>query len=347
MQTRIRRILFGISTIILVIIMVIFVDFKIILDNLTKISLNGILLFALTYTIAFLFRTYKLKLIFQGINLNPPYLTLYGSIGAGWAINELTPAKIGDLAKIEFIHEMEPDISLSKSSCAVAIERFIDLIILFSITCITMLYLYLNNITGTTQLNLHFFIGLGVLILGGGLAGLVILFFKTDWILNLIGKFSTKLRNYLEIFLENFIEGMKVFKKDRKKIFMVILLNIPTWFFEALTLVIFFYLAGYEINVFVIILAQLVTFFTKTIPITPGGWGVSEIAGAIIISLLYPIIPYNEILSIFILDHIIRVAYVLIYGGISTFSFNFKFKDIDLQRLDEEEIKLDEELQKK
>ncbi|GAH23638.1 unnamed protein product, partial [marine sediment metagenome] len=51
--------------------------------------------------------------------------------------------------------------------------------------------------------------------------------------------------------------------------------------------------------------------------------------------------------SIFILDHIIRVAYVLIYGGISTFSFNFKFIDIDLQRLDEEEIKLDEKLQKK
>jgi len=36
MQTRIKRILFGTSTIILVFIMVIFVDFKIILDNIYK-----------------------------------------------------------------------------------------------------------------------------------------------------------------------------------------------------------------------------------------------------------------------------------------------------------------------
>ena len=79
-------------------------------------------------------------------------------------------------------------------------------------------------------------------------------------------------------------------------------------------------------------LAQIVTFFTKTIPITPGGWGVSEIIGALLLSVFYPAIPYNEILSVFILDHILRVVYVFIYGGISTIAINFKFKDVDASK---------------
>lgn len=347
METRTGRILIGVSTIVLVIIMIIFVDYKTILENLYKISLIGILLFALTYTTAFVFRTYKLKLIFQGINFDPSFLTLYASIGAGWAINELTPVKIGDLAKIEFIHERDANIHLSKSICAVAIERFIDLIILFSISCLALLYLYFNHIIGTTQLNLQFFLGIGALILISALVGLLFLFFKTDWVLNLIGKISKKLSSLLENFLKNLIEGMSDFGKNKKKLIWVFVLNIPTWFFEALTLVIFFYLAEFEINIFIIILAQMVTFFTKTIPITPGGWGVSEIVGAILISLLYPTIPYLGILSIFILDHMIRMAYVFIYGGIATISFNFKFKEINLQYLDEEEKKFEDELQKK
>jgi len=341
METRTRRILFGVFTIIIVVFLIIFVDYNIILVNLSRISIIGILLFIITYTSAFIFRTYKLKVIFQGINLNPSFLTLYSAIGAGWAINELTPAKIGDVAKMEFIHEIDTNIRLSKSICAVAIERFIDLIILFSISCIALLYLYINNITGTTQLNLQFFLLLGVLILAGGLVGLIFLFFKTEWLLNLIGKISKKLRNLIENLVKNLIEGLNDFRKNKRRLIWVFILNFPTWLFESLTLVIFFYLAGFDINIFIILLAQLVTFFTKTIPITPGGWGVSEIAGAILISLLYPTIPYNEILSIFILDHIIRMVYVFVYGGIATISFNFKFIGIDLKHLDEEEKKLE------
>jgi len=253
MEKRTRRILIGVCTIVIIVLMIIFVDFQKILENLSKISFYGILLFCITYTVAFLFRAYKLLLIFKGINLDPSYLILYGSIGVGWAINEITPAKIGDLAKIEFIHEKEPDVTLSKSVCAVALDRFIDLIILFSITCYTVVYMYLNNITGTTPLQLQFFIGIGGLILAGALIFLILLFLKTDWILNIIGKISEKSKKLLEGFLKNFLEGMNDFRKNKKQFLLTIVFNIPTWFFDALTLVVFFYFAGYEIDLLIII----------------------------------------------------------------------------------------------
>ena len=337
MKNKTKRIIIGVSTIALVILMVFYVDFENIMENLRKISFLGISLFAFSYTLAFIFRAYKLKLVFEGINLDPHYLSIFGAIGTGWAINELTPAKVGDLAKIEYIHQIEEDFSFSKCLCAGIIDRFIDLIILFSITCFTLFYIYINEVSLTGGLNLQFFIAIGVLLIAGALVAAIIIFIKPEWVLNIVSKLPTKIENLLSSFLSKFIEGMHDFRKNKKKIALTLLFNIPTWFFESITLVILFYLAGFEISFLIIILAQIVTFFTKTIPLTPGGWGVSEIAGAILISLFYPSIPIESILSIFILDHIIRVIYVFIYGGISTISINFKFRDIDIDHLEEYE----------
>ncbi|MHA1106349.1 MAG: lysylphosphatidylglycerol synthase transmembrane domain-containing protein [Promethearchaeota archaeon] len=330
MEAKTKRLLIGCATVVIILLMIVYVDFTTILNNLQQISVIGIFLFSLTYTVAFIFRTLKLKLVFNGINIEPSFFTIYGAIGTGWAINELTPAKLGDLAKMEYIRQKETNIPLSKSLCAVLIDRFIDLIILFTITCITLIYIYFSGVSYSSELNLPFFVIVGAILLLVIAIGLVLLFFKTELILKILGRVSTKLRNLLERFIKRFIEGLNDFRKDRKNIFLVLLYNIPTWFFESITLVIVFYLAGYQINIFIIILAQIITFFTKTIPITPGGWGVSEIIGALLISIFYPLLPYNEILSLFILDHILRVIYVFIYGGISTVAINFKFKDVDI-----------------
>ncbi|MHA1458150.1 MAG: lysylphosphatidylglycerol synthase transmembrane domain-containing protein [Promethearchaeota archaeon] len=329
MEVKTKRILIACVTIAIIVIMILYVDFQTILLYLQRISIWGIFLFSVVYTLAFIFRAFKLKLVFNGINLEPNYFIIYGAIGTGWAINELTPAKLGDFVKMEYIRQKESNFPLSKCLCAVLVDRFIDLIILFSITCFTLLYIYLSNVTYITELNLHFFIIMGALLLFIGVLGLTLLFFKTDWILSITEKISPKLKKLLEKFIIRFVEGLKDLRKDKKNMLLIVLYNIPTWLFESLTLVILFYLIGFPINIFIIMLAQIVTFFTKTIPITPGGWGVSEIIGALLLSVFYPVIPYNEILSVFILDHILRVVYVFLYGGISTIAINFKFKDVD------------------
>jgi len=329
MEVKTKRILIACVTIAIIVIMILYVDFQTILLYLQRISIWGIFLFSVVYTLAFIFRAFKLKLVFNGINLEPNYFIIYGAIGTGWAINELTPAKLGDFVKMEYIRQKESNFPLSKCLCAVLVDRFIDLIILFSITCFTLLYIYLSNVTYITELNLHFFIIMGALLLFIGVLGLTLLFFKTDWILSITERISPKLKKLLEKFIIRFVEGLKDLRKDKKNMLLIVLYNIPTWLFESLTLVILFYLIGFPINIFIIMLAQIVTFFTKTIPITPGGWGVSEIIGALLLSVFYPAIPYNEILSVFILDHILRVVYVFLYGGISTIAINFKFKDVD------------------
>jgi uncharacterized protein (TIRG00374 family) len=288
----------------------------------------------LIYTGVFILRTFRLRLIFKGLNLDASYFTLYGSYGIGWGINELTPGKVGDLVRIEVIRQKENNISLSKSLCGIGIERVIDLLLLFSITCIAFFFMYLFNIQGSSSLNLSFYIGLcGILLLGGAIM-LIILFLKTDWILNIIGKISPKLKSLVEGFLKNFLEGINDFRKNKDKVVKVFLLSIPTWIFETFTLVAIFYLTGYSINIFIIIVAQIIVFFTKTFPITPGGWFISENAGALFIFLFFPSLPYQALLSLVVLDHAIRTGYILIFGISSSLLLNIKLKSIKLKDIE-------------
>ncbi len=315
--------------------MFIFADIQNIIFNLKKISVLGIVFFFLIYSGVFLLRSFRLRLIFNALNLRPKYLPLLGAFGIGWAINELTPGKIGDLIRIEIMYQKEKTINLSKATCGVAIERFIDLLILFVISSCALTFMYINNVQGTSVINLQVPLMIGAFIILTGLILVALLFLKTQWFLRIVSLVSKKLRNILEKFLENFLEGIDDFRKNKKKAAIVLFLSLPIWILESFTLVLLFFLAGYDINAFIIIISQIILFFTKTFPITPGGWVLSENVGAFIIFLFYPTMPYNNLLSIFILDHVIRTSYVFIYGLTSSFVLNIKLEKLSFKMPEE------------
>jgi len=73
----------------------------------------------------------------------------------------------------------------------------------------------------------------------------------------------------------------------------------------------------------------ILLFFSKIFTITPGGWGISENVGALVIFLFYPQIPFLEILSVFIIDHLFRSVFLFFYGGYSMLHYNFKLKEAE------------------
>lgn len=336
MNKKLKQLIIGIFTIILIILMFIIVDVNNFLDNLYKISFPGIFLFILIYTGIFLARTYRLKMIFYGLRLKSSFVSLFSSFGIGWSLNEIIPGKMGDLARIEVINEKHDDINLSHSIYGVAIERFMDLLILFSFTFLTLLCLSLFNIRDSIILNLNFYLVIGAIIISGCIIFLILLFYKSNWILNPIGKISVKFKNNLEKFLKNFLKGINNFRKNKKLTFIVFISSILVWIFETFTILMIFYLTGVKINIFVIILAQIILFFSKTFPITPGGWFVSENIGSLFIILFYPHFQYNNILSLFILDHALRISYIFVFGIFSSLILNFRFKNLKINNLKKE-----------
>lgn len=326
-----KRILIGLVTIILIILIVIIIDFPKLIKKISMIGLWGTIFFILIYTIAFLLRTYKLKIIFKGLNQPIKYSSSYFSIGASFVINDLTPGQLGDIAKVLIIKDRE-DISLSESFAGIAVERVLDLMLLFSISCFALIYLYLTNISELENRiilgqDLQFYLLLGAIFIIIVLVLFIILFFKQEFVIKNAKKVSNKLGDYLDRFLTNFKNGLKKFKDNKKELLYVILLNFPTYIIDAFIVVIFFVFLGYNLNVFIIVLATLVLFFSKIIPITPGGWAISENVGALFIFIFYPEIAYLDILAVFVIDHLLRSAYVFFYGGYSIIHFNFKLKE--------------------
>lgn len=329
-----KRILIGIVTIFLIVLMLFIVDFPKIIKKIKLIGFWGTFLFVLAYSLAFLFRSTKLKLIFKGIDTNINFSTSYFSTGASFVINDFTPGKLGDVAKIFIIKDQE-ELLLSESVAGIAIERILDLIFLFIISCGSLVYLYISSFGEKENIeilgqDIQFYLIIGAILIIGFIILLILVFYKTENILKIINRISAKLSNYMERFLGNFKRGMKNFKNHKKELLYVVLLGIPTWISDALIISIFFYILGYKLNIFILVLAMILLFFSKTFPITPGGWGISENIGALFILIFYPSLPYTEILSIFIIEHLFRSAYLFFYGGFSILHYNVKIKSPDL-----------------
>ena len=331
-----KRILIGIATLLLLILMVFVVDFVSLIQKIITIGIIGLIIFAIIYTVGFIIRAYKLKLIFKGISADIGFSTSYFSTGAGLIVNDLAPGKIGDIVRIFIIKDQE-NLKLSESVAGIAIERILDFILIFFISCFALLFLYISNYGETSTktllgLNIQVFLAFGVIFIVGILVALVLLMYKTEFIIGLIDRILPKIADYLNRFVRNFKEGLKKFSEHRKIFLMTILLGIPTWIVDGFIVILFFYILGYQVNMLVIILATVLINLSKTFPITPGGWGISENVGALFIFFFYPEILFIEILSIFIIDHFLRTAYLVIFGGYSVLRYNISLKEIDSVR---------------
>lgn len=326
-----KRILIGLATIILITLIIIFIDFYRIVSNIVIIGFWGLFLFVITYTIAFLIRAYKLKLIFKGLNCSIRFNTSFFSNGANFFINDLTLGRVGEIAKMYIIKDQE-QITSGETIAGISIERLLDFIIIFIISIFALLFLYINNpkeIRGANILgqNIQFFLILGVITIIFLLVIFLIFLYKNILILKIIKKISPNLALYIAKFLENLKENLERFKNNKMELIFTILLTFPTYIIDAFIVVIFFYVLGYNLNLIIIILATIILFLSRTFSITPGGWAISENIGALFIYLFYPHIPFVEILSIFIIDHLFRSIYIFFYGGYSLFHYNIKLKD--------------------
>ncbi len=117
-----KRILIGLATIILITLIIIFIDFYRIVSNIVIIGFWGLFLFVITYTIAFLIRAYKLKLIFKGLNCSIRFNTSFFSNGANFFINDLTLGRVGEIAKMYIIKDQE-QITSGETIAGISIER--------------------------------------------------------------------------------------------------------------------------------------------------------------------------------------------------------------------------------
>lgn len=306
----------------LIAIILIYINLTQIFEYFLKISFLGITLYFTFSFTEFLFRSIRLKQIFRSLDEDIDFSIILATYGVGALLNEISPGKTGDLTRMETIYLRNKECGVNKGLSGISIEYLLDLITLLLVFSSSSLILSINNIQGIFIKDLQDLLFLGFILSLSLTIFIIIIFLKPKWILNITRKISATLYKKLKRFFESFLAKVENFKRNKKEATFSSILSLPIWMLESLKFILIFNLTGYQINILLIILAQIIVSLPKLLPLTPGGWVVSEISGSLFL-IGFISVSYDSLLSVFIVEHIIGLIFTFIFGIICQISLNF------------------------
>jgi len=318
-----RNILIVIITIISIGLLLFYINIRKILEYLLDVSFLGIGLYYFFSLIIFLLRSLRLKVIFRSADKNVSYSLLFFSYGVGSLLNEVSPGKTGDLSRMESIYLRNRDLGVKESLSGMAMEYFLDLITLLLVFSCSIFILFLNNIEMTIIIwDFEDFLLSCFISSIFFLIFITIIFLKSNWVLNLTKKIHSTLHKKVKRFFESFLANRKEFTANKIHAIGSFLLSSIIWMFDIMKFILIFRLIGFEINILIIILTNVVVSIPKLLPITPGGWVISELFGSLFLIGLITI-PFDSILSALIVEHIIGLSFILVLGILSQTAIHF------------------------
>ncbi len=331
-----KNILLIALTIVIILFMIFYIGVAEFVEQLGSLNYFYIFLMYVTYTIQFLVRALSWYLIAKDLKSRAPYSLLYYSLGVGWMLNEIVPAKMGDLVRVQIVAK-NTNQSFGTAAASVTLQRLIDLLIVLT-TGALLIFIVIwmqGDDEGFDYMQVFSSIIIGVVLLSLVVVLFLVILKYPNWILGWIGKFSKKLEEFSANIILPFREAVLHLKSPVLLIYYFFL-GIPIWFFDAMTFYFLFLALGLEISFFVVIISALINYLTKSIPLTPGGWGFSENIPALFILIFYPLLPFEMLLSAFIIHHLLIFIYCSSFGLISLRRIsNISKKNIQINMADD------------
>lgn len=324
------RIAAVIATAVVLVFLIQYIGVDLIMFLIGNLNFYWIMIFVGVYTFAFLLRAVRWKSIVKATdhNIGVPYtLTMLWS---GWFVNEVTPAKIGDFVRIYLLYDKEKEMSLGESTSTVAVERIFDIFAMVLLASILFGVITLNISIPEDFRN---FI-LIAFVLGFALLGVIVAFiFYGERMIGFTKRFSTGLYEKLSMFVIGFKAGMSSLYRKPRMLAIVALISIPIWLLDATSIVFITRSTGFFLPVEVCLLAAIIGFFSKLIPLLPGGFLIYEFSVGFILSMAGSLslglgsglaIPFSLGFALFLplslgvafalLDHIVRFVYCSVTG---------------------------------
>ena len=231
-------------------------------------------------------------------------------------LNIFAPAKLGDLAKVYYMHKKD-NIDPHYSSSIFFIERFFDVIVLTIIIAFSALFIYPNFKTFLISIILFSFI----------LFVFFIIFYKKTFFVIIRFIKIKKVRKIFFLIVKAIRENL-----TKKRITITFLLTFLVWCCNYLNNIIFFFSATtFQLHFIDIFIASTLAFAISAIPLTPGGIGTFQ--GAFIVALGWYGISKEEALgasSILQLLYILPATFYSLYLFFSK-DFLWEKKDVSTQ----------------
>jgi len=267
--------------------------------NLDKLDFSKINIFYAFLTMLILFfGQLILSVRFMKI-LDLEFKPAYETIVISNALDTLLPARIGELIKPVYLKKFY-NYSYDKGVSALFIERFSDVIMLFFIVIIWAYFYFNDPLIQKTMLIL------------GGFIFIVLLFFNSKFILNLLNRFTFISQTYKNINLL------------LKKFHIILFWSVVLWLIYLVSYETFFS----QLNLNLTQLIELFIFSTiaLSIPLAPAGAGTFE--GAIVFYLSHYGISKEEALLFATIYHILIVVVDLLMFYTLLFTKNLTLKEL-------------------
>ena len=292
-----------------------------------------VILFLGLFTLAFGLRAVRWKIIIP----NSRFSVLFRGLYVAWFFNGITPARLGDVARV-YLLKTEESVEIGEGLASVVIDRVLDLICLLAIF---PAYLYIT-IEGEQLSDVSQFFLLATLIVTlTALFGVILTAWKPDFVIIVIkksiGALSQSVAQKISQLVWSASKGIRDFSKNRDALAWSILLSFPIWLFESTSTFLVAHAMGiHEVSFSLCLLAATFGFFAMTVPVTPAGWGSFELAIAAVLSLSLPI---ETALLVALVDHVVRQIYIALLGGImlQTFSSSFSQTLEEIRRMRSED----------
>jgi uncharacterized membrane protein YbhN (UPF0104 family) len=269
-----------------------FVGFDI--TALTKADLKLIALASAIYLLSFIVRGYRYEYILSKLNYEIPLIFSAEGVAVSQMANVITPARVGDLARV-YVFKLK-DVPVSVSLSGLTVERVFDL---FSVILLAFISIISMNSFKLITTPLY-----AVILL----AFIVLLIFALARMENIVGKI--------------FKDAGRAIKRG---FVVTTAVSLVIWLIDILVCYIILLAFGFS-NVAIATLAVSISNIVKAIPITPGGIGTYEAMMTGILSMggISPDLAF----TVGLIDHAIKNLITVALGCISLVSLNLKLRDI-------------------
>jgi glycosyltransferase 2 family protein len=240
------------------------IDFASVLQTILKFNAWVLLVLLAVYIIGMGLRTSRWQILIG--QRNPiSFLLVFKALVIGYMINNLFPAKVGELARMEYL-KRKKGIGRSFLLGTIFMERLIDLMLVLLIFAFSLVF----SQSGRTMFLHNKWIFLLMIIL---MAVSIYLMLRPGKIIRFLSLLPEKIRFYLEKVIRSFSESIS-FAADRKLLFWVSVYSLFIWALTLLTS--FLILSGLDVYLpfygYFFVIA--VGVFGLVIPSTSGGIGV-------------------------------------------------------------------------
>jgi glycosyltransferase 2 family protein len=252
------------------------IDFGEVARSLARANLALLVLSALVATTTFPLRARRWQVILSPVLADPPFGPLWRSTAVGVMVNNVVPARAGELARAFAVSRELPPIPFSAALASLAVDRVFDAVVILAL----MLLAALDPAFPANE-SIGRWAGFGVVLVVALLAALYLVVFFPRRLVAIFGSLTRRVAPRLEervrAMLLAFASGLGVLRHPGRFL-SVLAWTLLHWLVNALAFWLAFVAVGIEVPASAALFLQGVIGFGVAVPSAPGFFGTFELS---------------------------------------------------------------------